>query len=470
MAESATLAALPSRRLLALPLQRAWRRFCKLVVLVHYRRCEIDGLEHVPRSGAVVLCANHPSALIDALIVQAALPRIVHPLARSGLFRNPLLWPILATIRAVPVYRRQDAGADMARNRDMFDKCYEMLAAGGVILIFPEGVSHNDPKMRTVKTGAARLILGALARGVTPLTVLPVGLNFSDIGRFRNNVFIRIGAPLAVEPAPATRGVRQEEPVLALTGRIGEALRQATLNFETWSDQDMLRRLERFFTLRRGKYQKRNLSQRFRALQTFGSRLNQLRAQHPERVAWADRSLRQFERLCRRFGVRDYQLGMATDPVTIARFVARSLLMLLVGFPLGVWGALNSAVPYALTGLLAVRFSKDRYQYDTAKISLGMLFFGLFWGGQTLCVWSAWGPRAGLFYLLSLPPTAGVALFMRRERARIVDNTRVFFLFVRKKKVKDILRGKRTELERNLAGLAKLAKPHPRRGHAADNP
>ena len=463
MAESAILPVRSRRGLLALPLQRAWRRFCKLVVLVHYRRCEIDGLEHVPRSGAVVLCANHPSALIDGLIVQAALTRIVHPLARSGLFRNPLLWPILTTIRAVPVYRRQDAGANMSRNRDMFEKCYEMLAAGGVILIFPEGVSHNDPKMRIVKTGAARLVLGALASGVAPLTVLPVGLNFSDIGRFRNNVFIRIGLPLAVEQAPTSRGVPDEQAVQALTGRIQQVLHQATLNFETWSDEDMLRRLERFFTLRRGKYRKRNLSQRFRALQTFAAKLNELRARHPERVAWADRSLRQFERLCRRFGVRDYQLGMATNPVAIARFVARSLLMIVVGLPLAAWGVLNSFTPYALTGLLAVRFSKDRYQYDTAKISLGMLFFGLFWGGQTALVWSNWGSPAGLMYLLSLPPTAGLALFMRRERARIVDNARVFLLFLRKKKLKDIMRAKRTELERNLAGLAKLAKTRARR-------
>ena len=115
----------------------AWGMFCRTVVHVFYRRCEAHGLEHVPPRGPVLFCANHPSAIIDAVVLQAALPRNLHPLARSGLFRNPLLWPVLKLIQAVPVYRRQDTAGDAARNEDMFRRCHGLLARGGALLIFP---------------------------------------------------------------------------------------------------------------------------------------------------------------------------------------------------------------------------------------------------------------------------------------------------------------------------------------------
>ncbi len=105
------------------PVRTGWRLFCRGVVRVFYRRCEVDGLENVPREGPLLLCANHPSALVDAVIVQAVVPRMAHPLARAGLFRHPLLWPVLALIQAVPVYRRQDAGGDTSHNLDSFHSC-----------------------------------------------------------------------------------------------------------------------------------------------------------------------------------------------------------------------------------------------------------------------------------------------------------------------------------------------------------
>src|SRR5579863_7871466 len=104
-----------------------WRWFCYLVVWAFYRRAEARGREYAAVPGPMLICANHPSALVDGLVVQAACPRMAHPLARSGLFRNPLAWPILKFIRAVPIYRRQDAGSDMSRNVDSFAQCFATL-------------------------------------------------------------------------------------------------------------------------------------------------------------------------------------------------------------------------------------------------------------------------------------------------------------------------------------------------------
>jgi len=111
-------------------LQDTWQGFCRTVVAVFYRRVEIDGLANLPETGAVLLCANHANALADAVILQAVIPRLLHPVARSGLFKNWLLKPFMLIMQAVPIYRRQDKGADMKSNLDAFECCYEMFEQG----------------------------------------------------------------------------------------------------------------------------------------------------------------------------------------------------------------------------------------------------------------------------------------------------------------------------------------------------
>ena len=436
-----------------IPVQTVWRMFCQGVVRVFYRRCEVDGVENIPAQGAVLLCANHPSALIDAVIVQSVCPRLAHPLARAGLFRHPLLWPILALIQAVPVYRRKDADGDPSRNLDAFESCYRFFASGETLLIFPEGESHSHHQLLELKTGAARMVLGALERnGQAPVT-LPIGLNFSQVGRFRGSVLVTIGKPVPVE---RRRGEADEEAVLRLTGALGEALRGVTLNAEHWDDLSMARRLERFFSLRRGKYRRRNLSQRFRVLRRLMSAQSYLREKQPGRLAQAAARLAQFEQLCRSLGVRDYHLTVSYTPGLVARFILRGLTIVAVGLPVGAWGFLNSALPYALTGLLSLRMASDRYQYETAKVLFGMGFFSLCWSAQTALVYMAWGAWPAVAYGLSLLPSAVLALYLRRERERIWGNVRVFFLFIRKRELRVLLELQREELEKELAGLARL--------------
>ena len=479
------------------PLQGMWRAFCRTVTRVFYRRCEVFGLERLPRTGAVVLCGNHPNALVDAVILQSVSPRLLHPLARSGLFKNPLLRPLLAIMPAVPIYRRQDqpppstaghggvetsgvetSGAGTSgvetksgatsgaatnqsgANLDAFERCYDFLSNGEALLIFPEGESHSDSQLRTFKTGAARIALGALARDGSPPLVLPVGLNFSEVGRFRSSVFVNFGEPVPVESTPdeSTPGEPEEEAVIRLTGRIQTGLEAVTLNPESWRDLDLLRRLERFFALRRNRIRQRTMGQRFRTLKKLNETHLRLWREHPGQVERVRLLLNHFERLCRKTGVKDYHLTLNYTPMVVARFVARTLSVLLVMVPVALWGALNCALPYWLTGWLAARLARGRYQYDTARITLGMLFFGGFWGGQTAWVWQAAGGWAAFGYLLSLPIAGTVALFVLRERIRILENIRVFFVFMRKKELREYMRDKRRHLEVELAKLAQAAK------------
>lgn len=434
---------------------RIWRQFCILVVKVFYRHYEVAGLEHLQADAPVLLCANHANALADAVVLQAISTRPIHPMARSGLFKNPVLWPILKLIQAVPVYRRQDAGADTAKNQDSFARCYELFDKKGVLLIFPEGQSHSEPSLRPLKTGAARVVLGAGRDNRRVPVVLPVGLNFSDKGHFRSTVFVKFGAPVATETY--IEGT-EDNQVKGLTQAIYQGLDEVTLNVDSHEELDFIKALERFFALRHGKYRQRSLELRFRALKKLAQAEKKLTELYPQKMREIKRRLQNFERMCRNWDIRDYHLTVKYKPTLVTRFILRSLAIIFLVLPLGVWGIINSYLPFKLTRWLATRSAKGMDQYDTAKMVIGIFMFALFWTAQTAYVMKFFSEHAALFYALGLIPSAAAAIMLRNERRRIVENIRVFFLFIRKRKLRRYLENRRHELEQELAHLVRIVK------------
>ena len=206
---------------------RIWKRFCFLVVRVFYRELEITGLENIPKKTGLLLCANHVNALVDVVVLQASIDKDLRPLARSGLFLNPILKPILNMIGAVPIYRHNDPGSDITQNQDSFVKCYELLAENETIIIFPEGQSHSDPHINKLKTGAARIALGAKQNNHESPIVIPVGLTFSRKGKFRSDVLVQYGTEIDLS-IPETLDLF--ESVNLITDRIKQELAKVTLN------------------------------------------------------------------------------------------------------------------------------------------------------------------------------------------------------------------------------------------------
>ncbi|MEM1177102.1 MAG: lysophospholipid acyltransferase family protein [Acidobacteriota bacterium] len=458
--------------------QRAWRALCVFLSRSFYSRFEVSGLENLPTSGPVILCANHVNALADAVVVQAAMPRPIHPIARSGLFRSPIFRPILSFIQAVPIARRRPDGGGSTReaNEASFAKLFEYLALGRVILIFPEGQSHSDPSLRPLKTGAARMAVGHLRRTGERVTVVPVGLTFTQKGRFRSSVLVQAGAPVVLDedwkaedaqedgvvagaPGPHDAEAHDEYLIRRYTDEILHGLESVTLNMDSWQDLSLLKHLQHFFALRARRGDRPTLAQRFRSLHELSETHRKLRARWPDKVHLLRLKLERFEALCRRHGVQDYQLELKYSPAVVASFTARHLAILLVVTPIALWGLANSLIPYWLARRASSVSAKGRDQYDTAGMLFGLFFFGLFWGAQTAFVAWRFGlwPQAAL-YALSLPVTSAVALFLARQRTRILEEVRVFWLFMRRRELRAYLGTKRKELEIDVAAMARLAK------------
>jgi glycerol-3-phosphate O-acyltransferase / dihydroxyacetone phosphate acyltransferase len=101
------------------------------------------------------------------------------------------------------------------------------LRARQTVLVFPEGISHDDPMLAPLKSGAARMALQAHHEGVAGIRLLPIGLIFEEKERPGSRVLVRIGDALDLGTWLAQHTAETQE----LTETLETRLRAVTLNF-----------------------------------------------------------------------------------------------------------------------------------------------------------------------------------------------------------------------------------------------
>lgn len=177
-----------------------------------------------------VFVANHTNGLIDPILVITDAACEISPVAKSTLWSVPGLRWLLDRAGAVPIVRRVDnPDKAAAANSDVFDKIAAHLGGGGNILIFPEGTSHSEPQLAPLRTGAARMLVAASARGGVAPTFQAVGLEFDARTDFRSRCLVLWG-PVRQLADVAGDG---EDRVQAITAAMATDLRDLLIEGET---------------------------------------------------------------------------------------------------------------------------------------------------------------------------------------------------------------------------------------------
>jgi glycerol-3-phosphate O-acyltransferase/dihydroxyacetone phosphate acyltransferase len=389
----------------------------RALVGLFYRRIEVSGLENVPREGPVLLIANHNNGLVDPMVVLKALPRPVVFVAKSTLWKIPLLRPLLDLLGCVPVVRKRDfleseKAAGPERNEESLQRLGAALDAGGCVLIFPEGRSHSDPRLSEIRTGAARALLLSKKSPV----VLPLGLWFSEKEIFRSDVLVNVGTPVS---APA------DPTVEAWTDAMGAALGDVTLNADDWKDHEIVAAVdalygekirEDFFEGEEGNAQ---MESSLRVRQLLLEARGALEKTHPGEVAALARRARALDHLLRRLSLSFSSLDSPPPAPTILWHTLKALAVIVVGFPVAVLGVAAWWIPYRLCGAIAKRVpgaARERDQIALYKLLTGTVLFPLFLALYAAAAWKASGPPWAAL-AASLLPLAGISSLLFFEYA-----------------------------------------------------
>ena len=413
-----------------------FRALFGLILRIFFRRIEVSGVEHVPRSGPVIFVLNHPSGLIDPAFLLCLAPRRISLLAKAPLFRMPVIGFFCRAFEAIPVHRRQDAGSDPSQNRETFDTARGVLARGGAIAIFPEGASHSDPKLRPLKTGAARIAFGA-ARGLSesaPLRVVPAGLYYRAKHIFRSAALLYFGEPFAVAPVALEPGEEPPAgPVRELTARIEQALAAVTLQAEQAEAHALVDRAQRIVSAQDdAPASPRSLADEFALRRRLLAAYDVVRAQWPERFAALATRIDRYEAALSVAGLDPRQLAPGRfTPGRVAGYVGKAALVLVLLLPAALVGVAVHYPAYRTVGFVATGMAQGAEDaLASIKVLASMLLFPLTWGGVAAAVWLRWGVEAGLLAFAVVPLTAYAALVFLERLDRIIGGARALSLFV----------------------------------------
>jgi glycerol-3-phosphate O-acyltransferase/dihydroxyacetone phosphate acyltransferase len=416
----------------------------RLVLSVFYRQVEIVGLEHVPDEGEgpVIFAGNHPNSLLDPALITTSCGRIVHFAAKDVLFKSRPLRVVLDAMGAVPIARRADHGGTSIDNSEAFDGLFRVLGQGRAMGIFPEGLSHDEAQLARLKTGAARIALGAFEKHPEqPIKIVPCGLNYMNRKRFRSRVLVQFGPPIVVDQERLARWKSDDrEEVRALTSELETAMRALTINASDWDTLRVIDGVRRLYQPPNITLEERvELSRRFtEAYKTLS---------HREDVSALLLRVRAYLDRLAASGLSDRDLRRAVSArEALGRFFRHSVFTF-VWLPLAAPG-LTLFLPAGLAiRLLAPVFAPRRDVIGTTKFVLGLLALVAMFAAVPFAATWRWGAGAGALSVLALLVSgyASLQVLARTSALKSVGVTFGRLLFLRQEL--EALREERSALE-----------------------
>ena len=373
-----------------------------------FRDIEVIGREHTPRRGTPCLVvANHFNGFVDPVLVIRGIGRVPRFLAKATLWNVRAARPLYAVAGMVPVYRRVDetgpgSPASDAGNRSTFHRAHEVLARGHTVAIFPEGTTHDEPRLAEMRTGAARIALGAAAQGVRNLQILPVGVVTEDKLETRSRGLVTVGRPIALDREleesgrPVDTGEDDREAVRDLTRRLTDELRAITPDFESGREHGALTLAAELVARTPGKSVKGEvaLGRRERLAKRFGGLGSEER--HAIRAAIADYQLD-----LALAGVRDSEVVAGLDVRQVVGRLLRTAALLLVLAPMALVGIVVNLVP-ALLVVLAGQVPEAPVSKGTTRALVALLVFPATWWAVSFLTTDGWLPIMGAMVVLAV--------------------------------------------------------------------
>lgn len=415
----------------------------RLIANIFFRRIDIVGWEKVP-SGPVIFAVNHPNGLIDPLFLLCFTPRPVSFLAKAPLFRMPLIGWLARGIDSIPVYRTQD-NYSTSQNRETFSAARALLVRGGAIAIFPEGTTHSEPRLKSFKTGAARIALGCSAADCPEIAIVPAAIFYTSKHSFRSDALLYFGEAIDVEQTSVDEaGEPPRHAVEALTDRIESALVSLTLQADSREALDLIARAERVMSLGRA-----DLSRQLELRKRFIAGYTRLRERDPARLAHLQSRFERFEA----------ELGSAnlepeTLPAPSVRGSVRTMTTLLVTLPMAIIGAVIHYPLYRLIGFLSRRLTKDVELVATIKAVGGIALYPLMYIVCGTAVAWRFGWVYGLTTAILLPLLGYIALRFFEQLDEVVGRTRALTWRIARRGAFARLMRTRAELRDEIAALA----------------
>ena len=385
------------------------KNISKLALKVYFRKIHIEGRENIPKNGPFLIVANHPSSFLDPVSIAVLVKQKISFLAGGFMFKNKFVASLLRGLNMVAIYRAQDNPEMLSNNDNVFKDCYKKLSEKGAIMIFPEGTSEMERRLRKVKTGAARIALGAEKENDYNLDVkiLPIGLNYSKSSRFRSELVINIGTPINVLDYKENHQKNQVEAVQNLTKDIENNIKKLIVAIDEKEYDELIERVESIYKTELFKTTSTNENHNITKIKISQEIVEAVKHfQQNEPKLFDDAKFRidsYFDKLSKT-NLSDKTIKQNLQNENLFGYILKSVFKLVFGFPIWLFGFINSYIPYKLPKYIALAITDSEAFYGALLMSLGTVTFILFYSLEVFLLWIFFhSPLLTLAYAIALP-------------------------------------------------------------------
>ena len=409
-----------------------------LAIKLFFNQISIQNKQIVPNTSPIIFVANHPNFFMDPLIIGSYCPRQLYFFAKSTLFNSPLKKRILTRLNLVPVYRKIDDKENMGGNINSFNKGYKILENNGAFLIFPEGISVGKRVLEKIKTGAARIGLEAELKNdfALNIVIIPIGLSYSDQVRFRSNIMIRFGSPIELSKFEKEYKRNEVETVKKVTLIIEKSLNNLTNYYQTDQIEDIVQGLELIYKMELMTelgMEVDNKNDDFIISKILTDAVQWYKDNEPALIIEFREKLNEYIDLLKQLDIRDEFL----DPVRQEKRgwgKTKTILFLVIGSPLFIWGIITNYIPYILPRVLVEITNKDQSEEASWKLIYGFIFFVFYYAVSITFIWKlTQNIFLTILFISSLIPSGDFALYYSKNINKYKQHVKFLSIFYKKR-------------------------------------
>ncbi len=364
----------------------------------YFKNHEYIGKNKIPSNAGVIYAVNHQNAFLDPILIAGRTRQPTYFLTRADIFKKPFVAKILAQLYMLPIYRQRDGANSIKKNENTFNKCYDILADKGKLIIFPEGNHHYKKSLRPFKKGIARIALGAAEKYNynIPIYIVPLGIDYENHFSMNGDLLLNAGDPIDVSNYYKKHKKEPAETINNLSSEVYNNLEKLLINIKDLENYESI-----YFLLHKIpiKSNYKSIYSKFQKRKERLKKIEELKVNDSVKYKDLIKKSNQLRTFCSEKKIKPYLFSKNPSLTTL---IFSSLLMTLI-LPAHIIGLFTNYLPYKIPVIFVNKKIKDKHFHGSLKYAMGVILFYIYWVTLILIISIFKGWIFGLMAIIVLP-------------------------------------------------------------------
>lgn len=278
-------------------------------------------------------------------------------------------------------------------NDKAFSACYQFLENNNTLMVFPEGTSIHELKVRKIKTGTARIALGVESKNnfALGLSIVPIGLYYSNPSKFGSKLHVNVGQPIPISGYQEANELNPIATAQQLTNDLKDAFEELTITTKDKEEELLFYRIKKIYKthLLKTHRQKGEKNEEFRLTREIANAIQYFHTVHPEK----------FEIIKTKIASFNFLTDSNSDSINSTSRLKNILLpfltslYLLIGAPLFIIGATLNYLPFQAPGWISRAITKEKEYRASIMLAIGIFLFPIYYVAANIVVHQLIGPH-----------------------------------------------------------------------------